>query len=563
MSLKPLLLSLLLTTSLIGTIFADYESGLIAYQEDDYDSALIEWEEAAEQGDPKAQNSLGGMYRTGEEGVPRDYKQAFNWFKKAANQGNAQAQYDLGLMYWNGNGVPIDDKQAFNWYQKAAEQGHSDAQFYLGYMYFFGDGVSQDYKQAFNWYQKAANQGNALAQLDLGLMYANGDGAAPQDYKQAFNWYQKAAEQGNDWAQYYLGLMYANGDGAPQDYKQAFNWFQKAAEQELSDAQYYLGVMYRQGEGVPKDMHKANYFINKANESVSGISTIPERFAIAIYKDCDKENPRTYSAPRCERLLELVKEDILKCKKNIGSVKGYKDFKLCSTLMEAASFKVVTEGVFILGGQASVVGNHDQIEKDGSRALLEGTVTKSIFDIEKNLRHNALTEYWERLPINQVIVEIGDYDADKLNKLVKALKKKYKLYEPPLSLLVEEFVLYGLHKKDVYPFGHFGSDAILHHVNFSQGLFDLPLGKGTHQYSWLFEDGQIELTVRLEPDIRNTNEISQYVPADISYDSMPIIQIKYYNLKSAKANIDRRDRYRKSFTDFYNKLMTKDISDDI
>src|SRR5438128_229016 len=51
----------------------------------------------AEQGDAKAQHSLGVSYYQG-EGVPRDYDEAVRWYRKAAEQGDANAKYALGVM---------------------------------------------------------------------------------------------------------------------------------------------------------------------------------------------------------------------------------------------------------------------------------------------------------------------------------------------------------------------------------------------------------------------------------------------------------------------------------
>jgi hypothetical protein len=49
--------------------------------------------------------------------------------QKAAEQGDAKAQYTLGMMYEKGRGVPRDDLKALAWYTKAAEQGDHNAQF--------------------------------------------------------------------------------------------------------------------------------------------------------------------------------------------------------------------------------------------------------------------------------------------------------------------------------------------------------------------------------------------------------------------------------------------------
>ena len=52
---------------------------------------------------------------------------ALEWYLKAAEQGNAKAQYSLGYCYYWGKGVEEDKKEALKWYRKAADQGHSDA----------------------------------------------------------------------------------------------------------------------------------------------------------------------------------------------------------------------------------------------------------------------------------------------------------------------------------------------------------------------------------------------------------------------------------------------------
>ena len=42
-----------------------------------------------------------------------------------ANQGDAKAQYSLGSIYDEGDGVPEDNTKAIMWYTKAANQGHA------------------------------------------------------------------------------------------------------------------------------------------------------------------------------------------------------------------------------------------------------------------------------------------------------------------------------------------------------------------------------------------------------------------------------------------------------
>jgi len=70
---------------------------------------------------------LGLKHETG-KGVPQNYKEAVKWYTKAAEQGNAKAQYSLGLMYFNGQGgVPQDYVIAHMYCNLAAMNGDKDA----------------------------------------------------------------------------------------------------------------------------------------------------------------------------------------------------------------------------------------------------------------------------------------------------------------------------------------------------------------------------------------------------------------------------------------------------
>ncbi|MCY4232592.1 MAG: tetratricopeptide repeat protein [Bacteroidetes bacterium] len=70
--------------------------------------------EKAEQGDPKAQYTLGEAYRDG-RGVIENYTQALHWYRKASMQGHPAAQVELGLAYALGRGVDQDDQEAYAW----------------------------------------------------------------------------------------------------------------------------------------------------------------------------------------------------------------------------------------------------------------------------------------------------------------------------------------------------------------------------------------------------------------------------------------------------------------
>ena len=96
-----------------------FEEGMRAYRSGDYDTAYRAFRGLAEQGDRRAQGSLGDMYRKG-YGVAQDHAEAAQWYRRAADQGSAHAQDGLGLMYRDGLGVPRHAECAYIWFDLAA-----------------------------------------------------------------------------------------------------------------------------------------------------------------------------------------------------------------------------------------------------------------------------------------------------------------------------------------------------------------------------------------------------------------------------------------------------------
>jgi len=105
---------------------ADFNKGLLAYNNGDYATALKEWTPLAEQGDAQAQNNLALMYDFG-EGVLQDYQTAVKWYTLAAEQGLAKSQYNLGISYAKGEGVFQDYTYAHMWLNIANANGNNDA----------------------------------------------------------------------------------------------------------------------------------------------------------------------------------------------------------------------------------------------------------------------------------------------------------------------------------------------------------------------------------------------------------------------------------------------------
>lgn len=70
-------------------------------------------------GDAEAQFDLGKSYEAGRIGLPRDLSQARHWYLEAANQGDPFAEASLGILYFFGKGVQRDYFEAFVLYERA------------------------------------------------------------------------------------------------------------------------------------------------------------------------------------------------------------------------------------------------------------------------------------------------------------------------------------------------------------------------------------------------------------------------------------------------------------
>ena len=79
------------------TTKGNYWKGQVAYRNQDYATALREWEPLANQGNANALFNLGVMYQYG-QGVPQNYKTAIKWFRLAAKQGHPRAQVHVEFL---------------------------------------------------------------------------------------------------------------------------------------------------------------------------------------------------------------------------------------------------------------------------------------------------------------------------------------------------------------------------------------------------------------------------------------------------------------------------------
>ena len=211
---------------------------------------------AAKDEDADAMDSLGKMYRDGEEGVPVDHVRAFKWFRRGAEAGSANAMVSLGRAYLSGQGTVRDAAEAEKWFKKAAKAGDADAECSLGTRYAEGAFGARDMCEAVKWWERAAEHGDTVAMQNLGATYRDGDGVDKDLYK-AEEWFVRAAEAGSGDAACTLGAAYYRGDFGEPDKKKALEWSLRAAKLGDATAMNNLGEMYRDGDCIEKNIVQA------------------------------------------------------------------------------------------------------------------------------------------------------------------------------------------------------------------------------------------------------------------------------------------------------------------
>jgi len=164
-------ISVVLSLSVIGIGYADFNDAVKAYEIGDYNKALLEWKELAKDNDPAAMRNVGHIYRRG-LGVDQDFAKAMHWYKRAATMGFDRAQANVASMYLRGQGVPQDYVKAAEWFTKAARNGHTIAQYNLGIMYEHGKGIEKSTTKALAWYNLAAKAGHKQALNKVSILVA-------------------------------------------------------------------------------------------------------------------------------------------------------------------------------------------------------------------------------------------------------------------------------------------------------------------------------------------------------------------------------------------------------
>lgn len=162
-------------------VHADYQTGVSAYQQGDYEQALAQWTKVI-------------------ESPPETVHPAER----------AETLYAVAMMFWLGQGVQQDTTSSAGFLRQAAELNHAGAQSKLGYLFLIGQGVPHNYAHAHKWLEMAARQGDPDAQYNLGVVYRDGLGIAA-DEQLALKWFREAAANGDAYSSQVIAVYEHEG----------------------------------------------------------------------------------------------------------------------------------------------------------------------------------------------------------------------------------------------------------------------------------------------------------------------------------------------------------------
>lgn len=234
-------------------------------------------EDAARNGDAKAQLKLGELYRFGQGGFPQDVVRACNaWELAKASEG--AAAHDFAQCFYDGIGRARDYGAARVWYRQGVDLGFVPSKCALGNMLVRGLGGASDATAGLALCREAAEAGDVNAQADLGDYYLGAGGVLTPDPAQAKVWYEKAAVAGQPNAAFNLAVIYWNGDGGVlQDQAQAVRWWRFAYAKGRAEAAKYLGdwayLRFRALAGAPGGAALLDEAIDWYQKAVAGAVT--------------------------------------------------------------------------------------------------------------------------------------------------------------------------------------------------------------------------------------------------------------------------------------------------
>lgn len=164
-----------------------------------------------------------------------DYQHAFSEYQQAADLGDPIGQYDLGLVYEKGKNQEVNLDLAKDLYKQAAQKNIVKAMSSLGAIYALELNISK----AVPWFNLAISFKDADAAYQMGWLAEKG--LLPHgSMAQAIEYYQQAAAQGQANSILALARLYQSGVNIQQDLEKSAGYYAQLANDNYPEAQYEL-----------------------------------------------------------------------------------------------------------------------------------------------------------------------------------------------------------------------------------------------------------------------------------------------------------------------------------
>jgi TPR repeat protein len=161
------------------------------------------------------------------------WKEAVPWLDEAANQGNTKAQSAFALaLYKEKEGIEPDWDRALPYARQSAKAGDAIGQCCYGYVLLYGS--DRNRAKALKYLRRSADQGFALAQAELSF-WLDCEFSGCCDFEQSAKYARLSAEQGDREGQWLYGIKLLDGKGVDQN---------------LAEGMKYLLLSAAQGESI-------------------------------------------------------------------------------------------------------------------------------------------------------------------------------------------------------------------------------------------------------------------------------------------------------------------------
>jgi len=180
----------LLAASRQGSARAKFDLATLDFERDSDETGVAWLREAVARDHAQAVALLASLTREGARGVKRDAAESLRLLEQAAELGDPAAQNEFGVALRDGLGIEAEPHRSFEWFERAAWANHTDAQFNFALAYLTGNGVDQDRVRAVAWLEVCRDETHREAIRKLGTARV---GLSPADLAAAERAHQDIA----------------------------------------------------------------------------------------------------------------------------------------------------------------------------------------------------------------------------------------------------------------------------------------------------------------------------------------------------------------------------------